>query len=74
MKRQFGITYTVEMGAKAYKLLCGRGFAAEEAEENNPEWDAGLAAVRCLRDDYGVKAKLVRWGFRRNADDVARQK
>jgi hypothetical protein len=72
VKRQFDITYTVEMSDKAYKRLGEAEDGAADNGQTEPLWAIGLDAVDCLRL-YGVKAKLVQWGFRRNALDIARQ-
>jgi len=70
MKPLYDIAYTVAMSEKQMQKLVQVADEAAEADELNPEWEAGLAAVRELSLRYGVKAKLKRWTMRRNADDL----
>jgi hypothetical protein len=70
MKKLYDLTYTVAMSENQLHKLARAADEAMEADENSPEWEAGLAAVRELSLRYGVKAKLKRWTMRRNADDL----
>lgn len=72
MKKLYDITFTVELSDKQNERLGREEDAADERDENFPLWDVGLVAMRHLREMYGVKAKLKRWGYRRNREDLNR--
>jgi hypothetical protein len=72
-KKLYDITLTVAMSEKQYKRLCDADDRALERDENLPLWEAGLDMRDFLLVFYGVKAKLKRWRFGRNADDLRRR-
>mgnify|MGYP001559821086 CR=1 FL=1 len=73
LKRYYDLTFTISMTDKQLRKLGKCQDEAEMRDGINPEWGAGLAAVHELRDTYGVKITLEKWGFRRNDDYRARE-
>jgi len=72
VKHEFDFTLTVALSQKQYKRLFDLGFDAGRRDGINPEWIAGEAFVKSLRQQ-GVKCKLRKWGMCRNADDLRRR-
>lgn len=73
MKRQYDVTFTIEMGEKAWRKLNRASDEAEERDEDLPLWLLGLDFCEWLRDMCGVKARLVQWSLGRNPADVRRE-
>ena len=72
VKNEFDFTLTVALSQKQYKRLCDAGFDADNRDGVNPEWIAGKAFVKSLRQQ-GIKCKLRKWSMCRNADDLRRR-
>lgn len=66
MKQRYDIVLTVELTQKQLQKLQDAEHVAEYSDEYMPLWLAGKAATRFLRRQYGAKARLVRWTFRRS--------
>ena len=73
MKRHYDIIFTVEMSEEQCRKLDDATGVAEDAGAYLPLWHVGVAAVEALEDECDVKAKLVKWVFRRNPVDLRRR-
>jgi hypothetical protein len=60
MASPWEITFSVKMSGKAFDKLWDAMADAETDGKVLPEWRAGKAMTRELRNRYGVKAKLIK--------------
>ena len=66
MKQRYDIILTVELSQKQLQKLQDAEDLAEYSDEYMPVWLTGKAATRFLKQQYGAKARLVRWTFHRS--------